>query len=238
MKKIKLLSIGILSVLLFLVSCNKDDDTSPQNSDTVTGVYSGVLVGSTGAYELNLTENGATSTVLFDDTNYNLSSNETLENGQSITLTDGTISLVITVDNNGENPGISFTIPGHNIQATISTTTNTNNETGNYIGGVTVTKNGVIGYKTTFNLTLYDGNKFQGITKIVINQDENGNNDSSVGNIDIIDGTYIINNNIITFTYVIDNNTVNESLNIVGNTLQESNTDVETGLTEILLTKV
>ena len=52
---------GILSLFFVLTSCTKDeDDKSLENLNAVTGVYFGVLVGSTGAYEAEFTENGAT----------------------------------------------------------------------------------------------------------------------------------------------------------------------------------
>jgi|TARA_B110000902_G_scaffold192450_1_gene218094 hypothetical protein len=233
MKKIKLLSIGILSVLLFLMSCGKDDDTSPQNKSAVTGVYTGVLVGSTGAYELNLAENGVNSSVLFDGTTYSLSSNETLENGQSLTLTDGTISLVITVDNNGENPSVSFTIPGHNIQATVILS-NSTNPNRNYIGWTENFRNGVKVYRTTTNLTLHNGNQWTGIERVDVDIDPNNpNHQSDEGEVNNVNGTYTEDTNGVTFK--LNGNTL-FTLNKIGNKL----TLFESGTTtfEVELTKV
>ncbi len=243
MKNLKLskLLVAVLSSFLLAVSCNKDEETNPQNSNIVSGIYSGVIVGSTGAYEAELTKNGATANILFDGTNYILSSNETLEKGQSITLTNGTISLTITVDNDGVNPTISFIIPGHDIEATISTTTNTNSETGNYVGSFKATNNsGLEFYKATYNLNLYDGNKFKIIEKIRLDNDSNGNSvtPNKVGKVNTINGTYSINSNVITFTFSSEGETVNISLNIIGNTLQDSDILSDGSSSETLLTKV
>ena len=125
MKKIKLVSMCILSALFFFTSCDKDDDNEVNNA--VVSEYKGVLVGSTGAYKLNLTKSGASATILFDDKKYDISANKPLEPGQSLTLTNGSVSLTIAVNDKGENPTISFKIPGHTVSATIYQATATNN---------------------------------------------------------------------------------------------------------------
>jgi hypothetical protein len=122
--KIKFALISILSVSLFFTSCDSDDDNEINNA--VVSEYTGVLVGSTGAYKLNLTKSGASATILFDDKKYNLSTDKPLEPGQSISLTDGSVSLTIAIDNKGENPVISFKIPGHTVSATIHKVTESN----------------------------------------------------------------------------------------------------------------
>ena len=196
MKRTKLYLIGILSGLFIITSCNKDGDTNPQqNTNTPPSsfirTYTGVLIGSTGAYELNLTENGAIASVVFDDETYNLYSNETLENGQSLTLNYGSISLTVEVDENGDNPGISFTIPGHNIQATI-VLSNQTNPNRNYIGSTeSVSLSEAKIYRTTFNLTLHDGNKWTGIERVDLDNDPgNPNHQSTQGQTTKVDGTY------------------------------------------------
>ena len=197
MKRTTLYLIGILSGSLFsIASCNKDCDTNPQqNTNTpqtiVTRTYTGVLVGSTGAYELNLTENGAIASVVFDDETYNLYSNENLETSQSLTLSDGSISLTFEVDKNGDNPTISFTIPGHYIQATI-VVSNQTNPNRNYIGSTeSVSHSEAKVYRTTFNLTLHDGNKWTGIERVDLDIDPgNPNHQSAQGQTIKVDGTY------------------------------------------------
>ncbi|MEM9820848.1 MAG: hypothetical protein AAF985_07240 [Bacteroidota bacterium] len=171
------------------------DDTNPQQNtdpqqpiDTLT--YTGVLIGSTGAYQLNLTENGANASVVFDDEIYHLSSSETLANGQSLTLTDGTISLTIEVDENGAQPVISFTIPGHDIQATV-VLSNPKHPNQDYIGWTERTKYEVKTYRTTFNLTLHEDNGWTGMERVDLDIDPgNLNHQSAQGQVTRVSGTF------------------------------------------------
>ena len=123
MKKFKLVFVSILSVFLFLTSCGGDGDTEPVDNDIVIGTYTGVLVGSTGHFSIDLKEKGSTVIIVFDGKTTPLSSNEILVKGQEIkelTFTDGTISLILSVDKKGDNPTVKITIPNHNVLATIS----------------------------------------------------------------------------------------------------------------------
>jgi len=201
----KLFLTGFLSIFLLFTSCGTNDDgdgtTTNENPNAVTGIYSGVLVGSTGAYELNFTATNSSASVLFDGTNYTLSSDKLLEKGKSITLTDGTISLVFTVDANGENPSISFTIPGHTIEATLILAGTTTNR--NYIGETTNTRNGIIVNKSTFNLTLHNDNKWTGIEKVIVSKivfdNERLEDSGDAGMVTRVSGVFTEDNNSINF---------------------------------------
>jgi len=229
MKRNKFLLFGIVSIILFAFSCKKDN-----NNNTTIKKYSGVIVGSTGAYSLSISGTGASANIVFDSVTYNLTTNEVLENGQSLTLTDGTISLVITVDSNGENPTISFTIPGHNIQATI-VLSNTTNPNQNFIGWTENFRNGVRVYRTTFNLTLHNSNQWTGIEKIDVDiNPSDPNHTSSEGQITQVTGAYTEDTNGVSFFF--SNGSSIFTLNKVGNKL----TLFESGTTtfEAELTKV
>lgn len=223
MKVSKLLSASLL-ILLLACSTNNDTHVLP-----VTKSFTGVLVGSSGYYGLNFSRNNSNATIVFDGITYNLSSTETLQNGIPLTLTDGAVSLTILLDVNGQNPQINFDIPGHTVSATIADATFL---TENYIGQGTVTKDGVLTNKVTFNVTLAADNTFQAINKVILN----GGVDE--GKVDTINGTYVKNNNIIVFSYMENGKQATIALNIFENQLIGSQTDPEKGTTMLELTKV
>lgn len=236
MKKLNIVYalITLLTIFFTITSCSKDDDSNTKQPSTTSQTYTGVLIGSTGAYELNLKEDGANASVVFNDDTYNLSTSETLQNGESLTLTDGTISLTIEIDVNGKNPEISFTIPGHDIQATIILSNQTNPNR-NYIGWTENFRDGVKVYRTTFNLTLHEGNKWTGIERIDVDIDpENPDHQSTQGQVTRVGGTYTENENGISFFF--SNGSSIFTLNKTGNKL----TLFQSGATtfEVELTKV
>lgn len=214
------------SLLIVIFACSKDNTTQ---EIPLSKSYTGVLVGSSGYYGLNFSRNNSNATIVFDGVTYNLSSTETLQNGVPLTLTDGAVSLTILLDANGQNPQINFDIPGHTVSATIADATAL---TENYVGQGTVTKDGVLTNKVTFNVTLAADNTFQAINKVILN----GGVDE--GKVDTINGTYVKNNNIIVFTYLENGKEATIALNIFENQLIGSQTDPETGTTVLELTKV
>lgn len=228
--------IGILSGLLFvMISCNADNESNLQKENFDTRTYSGVLIGSTGAYKLNISRSGIGASVLFDGNTYTFSSSESLENEQSLNLNDGTVSLTIEVDSNGNNPEVAFTIPGHTIQSTI-VLSNPTNPNQNYIGvKQRVTQNGTKIYESTFNLTLYDGNKWMGIERVDLDIDPfNPNHQSTQGQVTFVDGTYTENDEQIYLAY--SNGTTIYTLFKIGDNLSffhESETSFAVELTQV-----
>lgn len=226
MKMTKTILISMLCVVVLLVSCSKEEST-PDNS--INATYTGVLVGSTGAYKAVFSASGSRATILFDGTTYELTSTETLKKGETLGLTDGTVKLTIKTDADGKNPELSFDIPGHTITAVVVEETAL---TENYIGEVIVTKNGLTKSKITLNITLYEGNKIKAITKIIENEgvDE--------GKVEILEGTYVKSGSTILITYQNNGETVVLASSIFENTLNSTFTDTENGTTEVKLIKV
>ncbi|GEM_PF-6227799 len=118
MKKILFL---LFIVSLIITACG-DDTTSDEQLNEEIGTYSGVLVGSSGYFNLDLKEKGSSITIVFDGTTTELTTDKVLEKGKKIDLifTNGTISASFSVDANGDNTSLNVTIPNHNVVATIS----------------------------------------------------------------------------------------------------------------------
>ncbi len=223
MKNIKLLITALL--LIFIIAC-----TSDKENNVVVANYTGVLVGSSGSYSLKFSETNSNATITFDGQTYVLTSSATLKKGETLTLTDGSVSLTIATDSNGKNPNIKFNIPGHQVSATIADATYL---TENYLGEATITKDGVLNYQATFNVTLTDNNQFQAIQKIIKN---GGGVDE--GKVETINGVYTKTNSIIVFTYNKDGETITLALNLFANKISGLQTDPEIGVTAIELNKV
>ena len=200
MKKIKMFSIYVVSLFILLISCDlTEDDYDGKYYNTSD--YSGVIVGSTGAYYVHLSEK-CYATVLFDGIIYNLSYDEPFFEGEKITLTDGTISITLTDRHDGVS--IAFDIPGHDIKSTINLESDPNNPNRNYIGWSENFRNGERVYKTTINLTLYKngGNKWSGIEKVIFDSNpDDPNHQSDVGNFYILSGVFEENDSSVTLKW-------------------------------------
>ncbi|HTG56894.1 MAG TPA: hypothetical protein VL943_11535, partial [Niabella sp.] len=179
MKKIVTLSLLFLSLLL--ISCEKDKDEP--NPDIVTGNYSGIIVGSTGAYQIKITESGATGTLIFEGVKYALESQNVLTKRSQIFLVDKSGDMVITIEADATglilNP--SFRIPGHeNMEATILKETTTPAE--NY-NGWRLNETASDFTNSIYNLSV-NGNSFELISKTIASV-----NAEEVGNVKRIKGT-------------------------------------------------
>ncbi|MCF6222978.1 MAG: hypothetical protein L3J34_04540 [Flavobacteriaceae bacterium] len=197
MKKIKLLSMSMLAILLFMTACDTEDETDGRYY--IEGEYTGVLIGSTGSYTLNLEEGKVTAKVLFDNIIYNLSINESLYEGESITLTDGKITILLVDD--GVDINISFNIPNHHIESTIvlSESSEPNRD---YIGWTENFRNGVKVYRTTVNLTLHQGKRWTGIERVDVDVNpDDPNHESDQGKITKVNGTFSEDNSSISFFF-------------------------------------
>lgn len=134
-------------VLIFSTSCSKDKDkedevktssssftTTPSalaaNNNSSAGVYKGIVVGSTGHFELKI-KNGSdniTCKLVFDNNSMDLTTTS-LNNwmqGQAIknavfsgTLNSQSVSLTFSCDSDGSNPVAIIDIPGHTTYVSI-----------------------------------------------------------------------------------------------------------------------
>ncbi len=201
--------------LLIFTACDKEDTTPTSEESYYVDDYSGVLVGSTGAYKLHLTENDVTAKIVFDGTTYNLSSGSPLLIGGNVKLTDGTVSMELNDYNGYIEP--KFTIPNHTILSTI-TLSNPNNPNRDYIGWSENYRDGVKVYRTTMNLVLSDNNKWYGIERIDLDINPNDpNHQSSQGTVYYPNGSYTEDATSVSFKW--DNGTDIFKLNKVNNTL-------------------
>ena len=171
-KKLNWFLVTTLLASLTLVGCSKKDPQLkeegelPQDfKDSNLGHYSGVMVGSTGYYNLLLRTSGAKATVLFDGKKYELQRNSPISARQrveNLRLSDGNLSIIFNVDEEGKNPNISISIPGHTIAATIAKWEE-NNFVTNYIGSSKSTYLDATDV-TTYNMTV-KGDTYQVIGK-------------------------------------------------------------------------
>src|SRR5690606_17333101 len=119
----------LFTACITVVSCSgKDDSGNPDNDGGQsgnTGRYAGILVGSSGWFIVDFEEENASATIHFDGNDYNLTTSMDITNGNEYTdvlFTDGAISMYFSIDGLGLQPSASFSIPGHNIVATIDNT--------------------------------------------------------------------------------------------------------------------
>lgn len=121
-------AIAILATIFFFFSCSKNDDKKANPlADTPSakaaydnsnfGVYKGVFVGSSGIIMIDLNNDGTVSaTLIINDTTYNFTTTQTVQQNQptTLTFTSGTKSFTFTVAANGGNPTITnLIINGH-----------------------------------------------------------------------------------------------------------------------------
>ncbi|MBX3257766.1 MAG: hypothetical protein KF862_26795 [Chitinophagaceae bacterium] len=141
-----LMATAILAAMVF-VSCKKDkEDPSGGNPEVLTeannskalGKYSGILLGSSGYYTIEVRTTGSTATVVFDGKTYALEGQGSINDGDAITnymLQKGDIKIIFSVKADGKSPAVKIDIPGHKVQATIDKET-TKYETRSYIGKI------------------------------------------------------------------------------------------------------
>jgi len=190
-----LITIGILNI-----ACSDDEGENPVDGGgqtSNTGRYAGVLVGSSGWFVVNFTEENASATVQFDGNTYNLSTTTPVIDGNqysNILFTDGTVSMYFSVDELGLEPAASFSIPGHNVVATIGYA---EQNTIHLYEGTSHSENSFdntfIDY--TYNLALnYSDNTYEIIERVIAT---NGSNE--IGETNTYGGTFSISENTIVF---------------------------------------
>lgn len=121
MKKSIKISVLLASLFLIIQSCSEEDNPVLDSNEEI-GTYIGMLTGSSGYFKVYLKENDSEATISFDGDVYELISNEKIQKGspvENLMLSDETVSLKISVDKYGNNPEISFVIPGHSVFASI-----------------------------------------------------------------------------------------------------------------------
>lgn len=142
MKKRNLVAMATTALVLFFsiaTSCKSNDPslnlaTSPEalavNNTSSAGVYKGIIVGSSGYFNLSIMNGSsdATCKFVFDGKEVTLTSASfgSWTSGQAInnalftgTLDGKTINLTFSCDANGSNPTTTVTIPGHTVYTTV-----------------------------------------------------------------------------------------------------------------------
>lgn len=126
------LMLTCVAVAGVIVSCKKDkDNTTNNNTEVLTeannnkalGKYSGILIGSSGYYSIELRNSGSKATVIFDGKTYTLDGQGAIEDDKAITnytLQKDDIKITFSVGADGKNPGVKISIPGHTVYATVS----------------------------------------------------------------------------------------------------------------------
>jgi len=136
---VAMLATAFLLVISMVTSCKTNDPalnlaTKPEavaaNNASSAGVYKGVIVGSSGYFNLSI-KNGSdaiTCKFVFDGNEVALTSKSfgSWAAGQPInnavftgTLNGQTINLTFSCDANGANPAVTVTIPGHTVYASV-----------------------------------------------------------------------------------------------------------------------
>lgn len=141
-----LMASAIFSATVF-VSCKKDKN-GPSGGDSevlieandnkALGKYSGILLGSSGYYTIEVRSVGSTATVVFDGKTYVLEGQGAIADGTVITnyiFQKDNIKITFSVRGDGKSPTVKIEIPGHTVRATINKET-TKYNTYSYIGKI------------------------------------------------------------------------------------------------------
>ncbi len=211
--KNQLLLIMVVSVFF---ACGKKKDCCGAEELVNTGKYVGVMVGSSGYYELDFVPGNPKAIVHFDGEVYTLPCHITIEPAtdyHDILFGDASsVHLRFSIDMDGKKPVISFFIPGHSIQATIDKT-NDKNRIELYEGTsyATTGADGEFFINYIYNLRLnYEDNTFTILSKVT------ASNTNPVGETEEIKGTFTKSGNTIAFRF----NGGSVSGNIVGNQIK------------------
>jgi len=166
---------GLISavVLLLAVGCTKEDPDqkddgdqfNPKFVDSNWGHYSGVLVGSTGYFNILVTAAGASAVVVFDDERYEMQSNSPAPEKQNyeVELSKDGVLITFTVDKAGKSPEVEVEIPEHpHVNATIFKAEE-GQTVRNYLGWSKST-NGQNTHNETYNMTI-KGDKYEVVAK-------------------------------------------------------------------------
>ncbi len=144
--EISFLSAIIFAGIFFLASCKKDSSNNNDNTDVLIeannnkslGKYSGILIGSSGYYTIEIRTSGSKATIVFDGATYKLDGKGVIEDNKAITnyiFQKDNIKITFSVSADGKSPGVKIEIPGHKVYATINKET-TVYKTENYIGKI------------------------------------------------------------------------------------------------------
>lgn len=140
----------IATSILFMVAaiaCKKDDKKAPPtntevlieaNNNKALGKYSGVLIGSSGYFSVELRTSGSTATVRFDGTTYTMNGQAAVEDGKAVTnyvFQKDAVKLTFSVGADGKSPTVKIDIPGHKVYAAINKETTTY-KTESFIGKI------------------------------------------------------------------------------------------------------
>ncbi len=165
---------GLISalVLLLAVGCSKedpdqkdDDQFNPKFVDSNWGHYSGVLVGSTGYFNILVTGGGVSAVVVFDGERYEMQSNTPVPEKQNydVELSKDGVLITFTVDKAGKSPEVEVEIPDHpHVNATIFKSEK-DKSVKNYLGWSKSTYEQNT-HNETYNMTI-KGDKYEVVAK-------------------------------------------------------------------------
>ena len=230
MKTFKLL-LSLILISSFL-TCSDDDSNNNSEQGDSLGTYAGIMVGSSGYYKIEITPSGSEAEINFNGEQYNLSNVIQVQSGSQLldlNFTNGDISMLFSVDEDGTNPSVSFAIPGHTIESTIDRLGL--NQRLTLYEGTSSSTSGAAFFNATYNITLVDRGdceecrSFESIEKVT-----GSSSPEQIGNINRTNGFYQINGNTITFNF--NGQSISGTIN--GNTISHMEPSVEWELIEKL----
>ncbi|GGH05992.1 hypothetical protein FAZ19_04430 [Sphingobacterium alkalisoli] len=161
-----------ISVLFLLAGCAKkdphtedEDQFNPKFVNSNWGHYSGVLVGSTGYFNILVNGNGVSAVVIFDGQRYEMQSNTPVPEKQQygVELSKDGVLITFTVDKAGKTPEVNLEIPEHpDVHATIFKSEE-NMSVKNYMGWSKSTYMQTT-HNETYNMTIR-GDKYRVVAK-------------------------------------------------------------------------
>ncbi|MEZ4916493.1 MAG: hypothetical protein R2836_05860 [Chitinophagales bacterium] len=222
----------IFTLFLLLLSCDKETNEDINESSIE---YSGVLVGSTGFYNIYLESGNSSATVVFDSITYNFTNTDIIDFSvgiNNLVFANNGVSLTVSLPAGSSQPSFSFSIPNHTIEYTVFIV-EPNITVNNYLGTSSSTSttldsnHNVISesyISSTYNLSIQNNNNFQIIEKIT------SSNNGGVGQTTTYSGgVNFIGTNIVEFTFIQNGQSNTITANVNGNIISNSITETFNG---------
>lgn len=161
-----------ICLLFLLAGCSKedpdqkdDDQFNPKFVNSNWGHYSGVLVGSTGYFNILVTGRGVSAVVVFDGERYEMQSNTPVPEKQNydVELSKDGVLITFTVDKAGKSPEVEVEIPEHPHINTTIFKAEENMSVKNYLGRSKSTYQQST-HNETYNMTI-KGDKYEVVAK-------------------------------------------------------------------------
>lgn len=187
---------GLFAIVILLNSCNNGDDCCGSDDGRNIGKYVGIMVGSSGYFEINFSETNPSATVHFDGQTHQLSTPVEVVSGNDyfdllFSSTDSDVSLRFSVNGDGSDPQIEFSIPGHQVFTTINYA---ESEAIELYEGTSHATNGAYYIDYVYNLKLNNSDNTYTILSKVIDS-----NTGQTGEFEAIDGSFSVSGSTIDF---------------------------------------